>query len=84
MLEKNAKLGASSNIRVIKSRKMRRPCSMHGKMRNICKIFVRKPEGKRSFGRLGIGWKAEDWIHLVQDRDQWQALVNMVPGEFGC
>jgi hypothetical protein len=19
-----------------------------------------------------------DWMHLVQDRDQWQALVNMV------
>jgi hypothetical protein len=19
-----------------------------------------------------------DWIHLAQDRDQWQALVNMV------
>jgi hypothetical protein len=20
-----------------------------------------------------------DWMHLVQDRNQWQALVNMVP-----
>jgi hypothetical protein len=25
-----------------------------------------------------IGWKDVDWIHLAQDRDQWQALVNMV------
>jgi hypothetical protein len=25
-----------------------------------------------------IGWEAMDWMHLAQDRDQWQALVNMV------
>jgi hypothetical protein len=25
-----------------------------------------------------IGWEGEDWILLDQDRDQWQALVNMV------
>jgi len=25
-----------------------------------------------------IGWEGVDWMHLVQDRDQWQALVNMV------
>jgi hypothetical protein len=25
-----------------------------------------------------IGWKGVDWIHLAQDRDQWQALVNTV------
>jgi hypothetical protein len=23
-------------------------------------------------------WEVVDWIYLVQDRDQWQALVNMV------
>jgi hypothetical protein len=22
------------------------------------------------------GWEDVDWIHLGQDRDQWQALVN--------
>jgi hypothetical protein len=22
------------------------------------------------------GWKGVDWMHLVQDRDQWQTLVN--------
>jgi hypothetical protein len=22
------------------------------------------------------GWKGVDWIHLVQDRNQWRALVN--------
>jgi hypothetical protein len=26
----------------------------------------------------GIEWGDMDWIDLVQDRDQWRALVNMV------
>jgi hypothetical protein len=25
-----------------------------------------------------IGWDGIDWIDLVQDRDQWRALVNTV------
>jgi len=25
-----------------------------------------------------IGWEGVDWIHLAQDRDYWQAVVNMV------
>jgi hypothetical protein len=25
-----------------------------------------------------IGWGSVDWIQLAQDRDLWQALVNMV------
>jgi hypothetical protein len=24
------------------------------------------------------GWESVDWICLYQDRDQWQALVNML------
>jgi hypothetical protein len=39
-----------------------------GKMKNVLKILVKEPEGKR----------LPDWIHLTQDRDQWQALVNTV------
>jgi hypothetical protein len=29
-------------------------------------------------GLRGTGFGAMVWIHLPQDRDQWQALVNMV------
>jgi hypothetical protein len=25
-----------------------------------------------------IGWEGVGWMHLAEDRDQWQALVNMV------
>jgi hypothetical protein len=25
-----------------------------------------------------IGWKGVDWIHLTEDRDQLQAVVNTV------
>jgi hypothetical protein len=60
---------------------------------NAYRMLVRKPEGKRPLGRprrggqynirldhRGIWWKGEDWIHLAQDRGQWQALVNTVMG----
>jgi hypothetical protein len=60
-------------------------------MRNAYNIFIGKPEGKRPSGRpksrwdgnirmdlRKIGWQGVDWIQLDQERDQWQALVNMV------
>jgi hypothetical protein len=55
------------------------------------RILVGNPEGKRPLGRprrrwvdnikmdiREIGWDGGDWIDLVQDRDQWRALVNAV------
>jgi hypothetical protein len=60
-----------------------------GDVRNAHTILVGKPEGKRplrrSWCRLEdnirmdlkeIGWERVDWIHLVQDRDQWRILMN--------
>jgi hypothetical protein len=56
--------------------------------RNVYRILVGKPEGKRPLGRprsswvdnikmdlRGMGWNGMDWINLAQDRDQWRALV---------
>jgi hypothetical protein len=35
------------------------------------------PKGKEEIlGEIGFG--DVDWIHLAQDRDRWQAVVNMV------
>jgi hypothetical protein len=58
---------------------------------NAYSILVGKPEGKRPLGRPSrkwvhnikmdlreIGWDCMDWIHLVQGRDEWRALVNTV------
>jgi hypothetical protein len=62
-----------------------------GDMRNVYKILVGKPEGKNPLGKrrrkwednirmdlTEIGWEVVGWIHLAQDRDQWQAVVNTV------
>jgi hypothetical protein len=62
-----------------------------GEMRNAYRVFVGKPEGKRSVGTARhewvdnikidlreIRWCGMGWIHPVQDRDQWRALVNTV------
>jgi hypothetical protein len=62
-----------------------------GEVRGAHKILVVRPEGTRPLGRrrrrwednikmyLGeIGFGDVDWIHWVQDRDRWRALVNTV------
>jgi hypothetical protein len=62
-----------------------------GEKRNVYRILVGKPEGKRPPGRpkrtglnnikmdlREIGWSGVDWIDVTQDRDQWRALVKTV------
>jgi hypothetical protein len=57
-----------------------------GEERNVCRLLVGKPEGKRALGRprrkwayLGErGWDGVNWIGLAQDRYRWRALVNAV------
>jgi hypothetical protein len=80
-------------IRQIKSRRMRWAGHMArmGEERNVYRVLMGKPEGRRPLGRPrrrwedGIrmdlrenGWGSIDWIQLAQDRDRWRALVNTV------
>jgi hypothetical protein len=62
-----------------------------GEKRNVYRLLVVKPEGKRPLGRprrmwidnikmdlLEIGLNVVDWIGLTQDRYKWRALLNSV------
>jgi hypothetical protein len=61
-----------------------------GERRNMYRVLVGKPEGKRPLGRRHrwedgikmdlreIGWGGVEWIHLAQGRDHWWAVVNAV------
>ena len=59
--------------------------------RNMYRVLVGKPEGKRPLGRPRRRWEDNikmdleevgcggmDWVDVVQDRDRWRALVNVV------
>jgi hypothetical protein len=80
-------------IRQIKSRRMRSAGHVAhvGEERNVYKVFVGKPEGKRPLGRprrrwedvirmdlRAIGWGSVEWNHVAQDMDRWPALVSTV------
>jgi hypothetical protein len=61
-----------------------------GEERNVHKVLVGKPEGKRpkrprrrwgdgvrmNFGE--IGWGDVEWIQLAQERGRWRSVVNTV------
>jgi hypothetical protein len=62
-----------------------------GEERNVYRVLMRKPEGKKPLGRPRRGWEdgirmdlgeivcgSVDWIQLAQDRDRWRAVVNTV------
>ena len=91
--ELNDLYSTSNIVRVIKSRRMR--WAVHvarmGEEREVYKVLVGKPEGRRPLGRprrrwvenikmdlqeVGCGYM--DWIGLAQDRDRWRTLVSAV------
>ena len=62
-----------------------------GERRDLYRVLVWKPEGKRPLGRPRRGWEDNikidlqevgcgdmDWIDLTQDKDRWRALVTAV------
>jgi hypothetical protein len=62
-----------------------------GERRNVYRLLVRNPEGRRPLERprhrwidnikmdlLEIGLGGVNWIGLAQDRYRWRALVNSV------
>jgi hypothetical protein len=62
-----------------------------GEERNVYRVSVGKPEGKRPLGRPRRRWEdgirmdlreiglgGVDWIQLSQDRDRWRAVVSAV------
>jgi hypothetical protein len=62
-----------------------------GEERNVYKVLVGTPEGKRPLGRPRRRWEdgirmdlreivlgCVDWIQLSQDRDRWRAVVSAV------
>jgi hypothetical protein len=66
-------------------------CGTHGEGRNVYRVLVGRPEGKKPLRRprrrwvdtikmdLGeIGIDGANWIQLAQGRIQWRAFVNTV------
>jgi hypothetical protein len=82
-----------SIVRMIKARRMRWAWHVERmrEVRGTCNILVGRPEGRRPLGRHRCRWEDNikmdlreigfgdvEWIHLVQDRDRWRAVVNTV------
>jgi hypothetical protein len=69
---------------------MGRARSTKGEKRNVYRLLVGKPEGRKPLGRprrrsvdnirmdlVEAGW-GDDWIGRPEDRDRWRALVKSV------
>jgi len=80
-------------VRVVKSRRMRWAghVARMGEGRDVHRVLIGKPEGKRPLGRprrrwednikmdfQEVGGSCGDWMELAQDRDSWLALVSAV------
>jgi len=62
-----------------------------GEGREVHRVLVGKPEGKRPLGRPRLRWEDNikmdlqevaggygDWMELAQDMDRWRSLVSTV------
>jgi hypothetical protein len=77
-----------SIIRIIKSKRMRWAGHVAGmgEKRNVYRLLIGKPEGKRPLGRprcrwidnIRMGLSVVDWVGLAQDRYRWRGLVNSI------
>jgi hypothetical protein len=80
-------------IRQITSRRMRWAghVARMGEERNMYRVLMGKPKGKRPLGRPRRRWEdgirmdlrefglgSVDWIQLAQDRDRWRVIVYTV------
>ena len=82
-----------NKVRVIKLRRMRWAghVARMGVEREVCRVLVGKPEGRRPLGRPRCRWVDNirmdlqevgggyvDWIGLAQDTDRWRTHVSAV------
>jgi hypothetical protein len=89
----NIKLYGVSEMRVVTSRGMRWPghVARMGEERDMHRVLVGKPEGKRPLGRPRRRWEDNiktdlqevgggcgDWMEVAQDMDKWWALFITV------
>jgi hypothetical protein len=80
-------------MQVLRSRRMRwvGHVACMGEEREVHRVLVGKPEGKRPSGRptrrwednikmdlQKVGGSGGDWMEPTQDRDRWRALVSTV------
>jgi hypothetical protein len=70
-----------NRIRIMKSMRMRRAghAARMREKKNVCRILVGKPEGKRPLGRPRRRWEDNIKMDLRQiGWDQWRDFVNML------
>jgi len=91
--ELNDRYSSPNIVRVIKSRRIRWAGHVEhmGERRDVYRVMVGKPEGKRPLGRprhrwednikmdlQAVGCEGMGWMELAEDRDRWRALVNAI------
>ena len=91
--ELHALYSSPNIIRSPKSRRLRWAghLARMDQSRNVYRVLVGKPEGKRHLGRPRRRWEDNirmdlrevgcdpgEWIDLAEDRDQWRAYVRAV------